>query len=161
MKLDFGPLSTPKVDMSTDSISTNIESYVDFMVENTSGEFNRAFQLQTNLEIAVDIGFVSNSTGTYVEATINTDKSKFTEFDYKYSEIGVIDLGPLEGAADEVIDLVASYVNNWLDHLGGFRIPLPDWLVLKDTSLEFRNGFMEFDATPDITALIDYLEGQE
>jgi hypothetical protein len=69
----------------------------------------------------------------------------------------VLDLSGLRGAANEVIQLAGNAANDWLDRTGGYRLPLPSWLKLLDAHLNFRAGFIELDATPDVTAIADFL----
>jgi len=64
---------------------------IDFLVETADG-MDRAFTLNTDLELGIAAGFTSNTTGLYILPTIDTTDTKFTKFDDSNSVIGDLDL---------------------------------------------------------------------
>jgi hypothetical protein len=64
MRLDTGPQTTPVVTIDTNSLSTVVSTYIDFMVQTEQG-FTRAFRLLSDLELVMDVTLNTNSTGTY------------------------------------------------------------------------------------------------
>ena len=156
MQLNVHNPTPPVISNSNSTIQIMLAPDIDFLVETADG-MDRAFTLNTDLELGIAAGFTSNTTGLYILPTIDTTDTKFTKFDDSNSVIGDLDLNQVEVGFNEILTLIGRFVDDFIDARGGVYINLPSWLQLKDLDIKTETGILEIDATPIPQLIADFL----